>query len=165
MERKLMINILELLLETYPESYSISRLTKKLDVSIDGEFSKVIRYLKERSKIIVEGADKLQQDSKITITPNGIDFLFEIKHLESEEKRNNFLLLATITIAISAILQAVNTIYGEQAAFNTINIAIQIGQIILMLILVIIIVKIIYKGSEKFWGRIKKLHPKIHPIK
>lgn len=111
MDNKLLIKILDTLEETYPERYHVEKLTKKLNTSIDGEFYKIIKYLKESKKIeIIYNKDtsnrreRLQQGDMISITNKGIDFLTDKKLLETNERRNNIITWATIIIAISAII-------------------------------------------------------------
>jgi len=115
MDNKLLLKILELLEETYPESYSVERLTGKLRVSIDGEFSKITKYLGESKKItimhngtIITGSGTLEQRNRITITNEGIDFLLQKKLLKAEEIRNKIIVGATITIAIVGIISLIS---------------------------------------------------------
>lgn len=120
MNHRLLIRVLELLEETYPECYYVERLIKKLNIfSYDGEFSKVIRYLKDKNKIDVSFRDfdgaypqwrRLQQGDKISITPNGIDFLTEIKLIETNKKINNRIMWATMIIALATIINIIITI-------------------------------------------------------
>jgi len=117
-----MIRILELLEETYPSFYHAGKLTRILKSSLDGEFSKIIRYLKATNKIIITLAedeylkpmgyntmqrDNLLQQDGITITPGGIDFLIEIKQLEMNEKRNMILIWSTVAIAFFAFVSLI----------------------------------------------------------
>lgn len=116
MDRKFLIRILELLDETYPESYSVERLTKYLNVIKDGIFSKSMRYLRLRNKIIA--TEVLHPKDMISITPEGIDFLSDIKLLEVKENNSNqqteilqkqtlfteLLAVATLVLALGFIL-------------------------------------------------------------
>jgi len=110
MDRKLLIKTLEMLEETYPADYSIERLTSKLNVPIDGEFFKIVRHLELSKKVHIryENVDrramKPQQGDRIVIMPDGIDFLTEIKIQESREMMNKLIVIATIVIALSAIV-------------------------------------------------------------
>lgn len=105
MKKKLLIKVLAILEETYPEAYSISRITKKLNVSIDGEFSKVVRYLKAKRKVIAP--ERLQSDSRINITPEGIDFFLQNQLLESEQKRNEIMKWTMMVIAGATIVNLI----------------------------------------------------------
>jgi len=121
MNHKLLIRVLELLEETYPECYHAERLIKKLNIfSYDGKFSKVIKYLKEKNKINVAFKDfdgtypqwrRLQQGDEVSITPDGIDFLIKIKLIELNEKRNNRLMWATIIIALATVINIIITTF------------------------------------------------------
>lgn len=124
MNRKLLIKVLKLLEETYPQLYHAGKLTRILGVSLNGEFSKIIRYLEESEKIEVRriGQDPSQNEreryypnDEIKIKPDGINFLEEIKLLESREKivqqQTNFtkiLALATIILGVAALLNLFN---------------------------------------------------------
>ena len=114
MNHKLLIRVLELLEETYPECYHAERLIKKLNIfSYKGEFSKVIKYLTEKNKINVIFKDSigsclqwriLQQGDKISITPDGIDFLIKIRLIEINKRLNKIIVWATGIIAISTFV-------------------------------------------------------------
>jgi len=114
MNRKLLIKILELLEGTYPAFYHAGKLTGILGVSLDGEFSQILRYLKETGKINIvfpesriaptgryKLASWLMQIDEITITPEGIDFLNNLRLIETREKLNIWIVAATIVIAVS----------------------------------------------------------------
>jgi len=114
MDNRLLIKILDTLEETCPETYHIGKLAKKLNTSIDGEFYKIIKYLKESKKVKItyvkdpsDPRERLQQNDWVLITNEGIDFLTDKKLLESNEKRNNIIKWATIIIAISALINLI----------------------------------------------------------
>ncbi|GEM_PF-3675593 len=129
MDRKLIIKILELLEEAYTNPLKAEVLMKKTKLKdIDGEFSQIIKYLKETNKIIVvlvpenrmglatrrdELPKWLQKIDEITITPQGIDFLREIKRIETDKKRNELISDTTIVLTQIAILGIVFTIYEK----------------------------------------------------
>lgn len=110
MNRKLLIKILELLEETYPRFYHAGKLMKKVGLyEIDGEFSKIIRYLTSTHKIILVPSttsedDRLVSNDEITINPEGIDFLSELILIKTREKLNRWIVYATIVIAISTLV-------------------------------------------------------------
>ncbi len=111
MNRKLLIKTLELLEETYPQCYHAGRLIKKLGLSsYDGEFFQIIKYLKGQGKIIVgydipdnSNREILQQNDEVSIIPEGIDFLNELRLINTRENLNWWLVTATIIIAISTL--------------------------------------------------------------
>ncbi|GAI81628.1 unnamed protein product [marine sediment metagenome] len=110
MNRKLLIKILELLEETYPENCKVSKLVKRLGLnSSDKEFSKVIAYLASTSKIQRKSHEELIRltptypNDEISITSDGIDFLNESNLIETREKLNRWIVTATIVIAISTL--------------------------------------------------------------
>jgi len=115
MNHKLLVQILEILEETYPECYHAGKLIKKLGLhSFDGEFFKATKYLRSKRKIIVgynipdnSNREILQQGDEISITPDGIDFLVELKSIEVNEKRNNLIMWATIVIALATIINII----------------------------------------------------------
>ena len=121
MNRKLMMKVLELLEETYPSFYHAGKLMKKSGISsLDGEFSQILRYLKETEKINIvfpesriaptgryKLASWLMQIDEITITPGGIDFLTKMKNLEINEQRNKILVWSTVAIAFFAFVSLV----------------------------------------------------------
>lgn len=118
-----MIKILELLEKSYPRPCTAGGLMKRVRLSnIDGEFSQIIRYLRETNKIIVvlvpenrmgiptgraELHKWLQKIDEITINPVGIDFLTGIKKLEIDERRTKAITKATIVLALVGFMQAV----------------------------------------------------------
>lgn len=118
-----MIKILELLENAYPKPCVAEVLMKKTGLSdIDGEFSQIIKYLKDTNKIIVvfipenrmgypTGRDKLykwlQKIDEITINPAGIDFLTKLKSLEINDERNKAIAKATVVLALVGFMQAV----------------------------------------------------------
>lgn len=113
MNRKLLTKILELLEETYPQFYHAGKLTRILGVSLDGEFSKIIRYLEESKKIEVRriGQDPSQNEreryypnDEIKINPTGIGFLNELILIETRERLNRWIVAATIVIAVSTLV-------------------------------------------------------------
>lgn len=125
MGKNLLIKILEMLEETYPECYRVERLVKKLNVSLNGEFTKLIKYLYARKKIDVrlhnydgtypQSFERLQQNDEISITPEGIDFLSMIKLqqtqytqtkiLDQQKLFTKILAMATAILALGTILQ------------------------------------------------------------
>ena len=105
MDRKLLIKTLEWLEKTYPTDFSVSNLTKKLDVSYDGEFSKIIRYLRATHKVIAP--ENLQYNSRISIVPEGIDFLEQVKLIDSREKIDKTIKWATIIIAGATVINLI----------------------------------------------------------
>jgi len=119
MNHKLLIRTLELLEETFPECYHAERLIKKLGAySFNGEFFKVIKYLKGKGKIIVRyniqdnnNRETLQQGDEISITPDGIDFLIEAKSIGVNEKRNNLIMRATIIITLATVINIIITTF------------------------------------------------------
>ena len=112
MNHKLLIKTLELLEETFPQFYHAKRLVGKLGLhSFDGEFFKVIKYLKTKGKIIVgynipdnSNREILQQDDEVSITPEGIDFLIKIKLIETNKKLNKIMVWATGVIALATFI-------------------------------------------------------------
>ncbi len=109
MNRELLVRTLELLERTYPTDFSVINLTKKLGVSVDGDFSKIIRYLRAKHKIIA--TERLQFDDRISINPDGIDFLIKLKDLEINEKRNKLIVWATIVIAFATLINVLVSIF------------------------------------------------------
>jgi len=114
MDNKLLIKILDTLEETYPEMYHAEKLAKNLNTSINGEFYKIIKYLKESKKVEIrynkdpsDMRERLRQGDEVSITNEGIDFLTDKKLLESNEKRNNIIKWATIIIAISTLINLI----------------------------------------------------------
>ena len=121
MNRKLIMRIVEILEETYPQHYKAERLRRKVGLlSLDGEFSQILRYLKETEKIDIvfpesriaptgryELALWLMQIDEITIKPEGIDFLTKLELIQSNEKRNNILIWSTGAIAFFALVSLV----------------------------------------------------------
>jgi len=113
MDRKFLIKILEILEETYPQFYHAGKLMKYSGLpSLDGEFSKIIRFLEESGKIEVRriGQDPSQSEreryysnDEIEINYKGINFLNELILIETREKLNQWIVTATIIIAISAV--------------------------------------------------------------
>lgn len=112
MNRKLLIKILELLEGTYPAFYHAGKLTGILGLSLDGEFSKIIRYLEKSEKIEVRriGQDPSQNEreryysnDEIEINHTGINFLNELLLIETREKLNLWIVAATIVIAVSTL--------------------------------------------------------------
>jgi len=112
MNHRLLIRILELLEETYPQFYHAEKLIKMLGLhSFDGEFFEVIKYLKSKGKIIVaynipdnSNREILRQGDEVSITPDGIDFLIKLKSIEVNEKRNSWIMWATIVIALATVI-------------------------------------------------------------
>jgi hypothetical protein len=129
MDRRLIIKILKLLEEAYTNSITAETLMKKTRLrDIDGQFSQIIKYLKDTNKIIVvlvpenrmglpTGRDKLhrwlQRVDEITITPAGIDFLTELKRLETDKTRNELLADTTIVLTQVAIIGIVLALYEK----------------------------------------------------
>ena len=109
MDKRLLIKTLELLKRAYPTDFAVSNLTKKLGVSYDGEFSKIIRYLRATHKVIAP--EKLQYDSRITIVPDGIDFLSELRLIETNEKRNEIIKWVTVVIAFTAVINLIVALF------------------------------------------------------
>ena len=136
MDRRLIIKILKSLEEAYTKPVTVERLMKKVRLrDIDGPFSQVIRYLYSTNKIIIvlipESSiggstvrDKLhkwlQKVDEVTITPAGIDFLTELKRLETDKERNDLLADTTIVLTQIAILGIILTIY-EKFQFKAIT--------------------------------------------
>jgi len=124
-----MIKILELLEKSYPRPCTAGGLMKRVGLNnIDGEFSQIIRYLKETHKIIFvlvpenrmgipTGRDKLFkwliEIDEITINPAGIDFLAGIKKLEADENRNKLSLNSTIVLTQIAIVGIIFALYDK----------------------------------------------------
>lgn len=137
MDRKHIIKILELLESSYTHPLTAEELMKRTRLKdIDGEFSQIIKYLKETNKVIVvlvpensmglaTKRDKLhkwlQKVDEITITPPGIDFLAEIKRIEIDKKRNELISDTTIVLTQIAILGIVLTIYDRSKSVLNIN--------------------------------------------
>ncbi|MCD4770942.1 hypothetical protein K8R30_00820 [archaeon] len=129
MKTKLMITFLGFLEEAYPSHYNVEKLRKRLKLpSLDGEFFKVVKYLRATNKIIVHfpetriastGREKLISWDEITITPEGIDFLSRMKSLDAEEKRNGAITKATVVLALAATIQAF--IYFKQFSDGVVN--------------------------------------------
>lgn len=125
MDRILLIKILELLEETYHQHYKAERLKRKLGLkSLDGKFSQALRYLKETGKIDIVFPESrvaptgrynlalwLMSIDEITITPEGVDFLTELKRLETDKKRNYLLLDSSIVLMQIAVIGIALTIY------------------------------------------------------
>lgn len=111
MDDKLLINTLETLEETYPEKYHIGKLVNKLGTSLNGEFFKIVKYLKESKKIELiylnkdpqEVRERLYVGDMIGINNDGIDFLKECKLQLSNERMNQSIKWATVIIALSAL--------------------------------------------------------------
>lgn len=167
MDRKFLIKLLELLDETYPESYSVERLTKKLNLAKDGIFSKSIRYLKLRDKIIA--TDVLHPKDLISITPEGIDFFDNLKSLEFKEilaqqqkkifqKQTFFaelVALASIIIGVSAVVELFQ-LQLDQVIDSTLKIIFQVITFtILLTALTFLIIETIIYTSKKY--KFKKL--------
>lgn len=147
-----MIKILEELEESYSDKIVIEDLMKKVRVSdIDGELSKIIRYLKETEKIIVvlqpetligskTTRDKLskwlQKIDEITITPDGIDFLTKLKRLETDRKRNYLALDTTIVLTQIAVIGIILTLSDKFGA-NLLNPAINVPWILSFILSII----------------------------
>ena len=122
MNRKIMMKILELLEETYPNPCTADILMREIELrDIDGEFFQIIKYLKDTHKIIIvlvpenrmglpTGREKLQKIDEITINPDGINFLDEMKRLETDKNRNFLLLDTAIVLTQIAIIGIVLTI-------------------------------------------------------
>jgi len=106
MNRKLLIKILELLEETYPQIYHAGKLTRILRVSLDGEFFKIIRYLYSKRFVIISDLE-IALDCEISITSDGINFLNELKLIETREKLNRWIVIATSIIAISTVVNVI----------------------------------------------------------
>ncbi len=157
MNRKIMIKTLELLEEAYPSHNKAKELLKKLKIKkIEGEFEKIIRYLKATNKIIVHmpeskihptARDKLLEDDEITINPNGIDFMDKIKRSEIEKERNYLLLDTTITLTLVAVLGIALTIlekFNLNISNSEINIPLLLSAII-WIVLITFILLLFYK--------------------
>jgi len=129
MDRVLIIKILDLLEKAYTRPLTAETLMKKVKLkNIDGEFSQIIKYLKDAKKIMVELVPEkrmnlqtkrdrlhkwLQKIDKISISPAGIDYLTEIKQLEIAKKRNYLISDTTIVLTQIAILGIALTIYDR----------------------------------------------------
>ncbi len=132
MDRKSIIKILKLLEVAYPKFYYAEKLRKEVGLhSLDGEFSQILRYLKDTGKIDIvlpesriapTGRYKLDSwlmgIDEITITPKGIDYLTKLKLIETNRKRNETTKLATIVMAIVAVISLVTTIFFNYQIFN-----------------------------------------------
>jgi len=113
MDRKLLIKILEVLERAYPSFCYAEKLRKIVKMpTLNGEFFKVIKYLKDTHKIIhvlwesklaPSQRDEIAPRDEITIKPDGIDFLNKLRLIESREKMNLWVTAATIVIAVSTL--------------------------------------------------------------
>jgi hypothetical protein len=122
MENKLMIEFLKYLELAYPLSCNAEKLRNKLRLpSLNGEFFKIIKYLKDTNKITIylsetkvapTAREELNTRDKITITPEGIDFLFKLKRLVIDNKRTMAIANATVVLALVGFIQAL--IYFKQ---------------------------------------------------
>ena len=113
MNNKLLIKILGLLEQKYPEISLAEELAKKLDIKIsNNEFSKVLKYLRDSEKIkivpVIDGLSSkiiyVSPNDEISITNDGIDLLAQKKLLMVNERRNDIMKWATIVIAISTVI-------------------------------------------------------------
>jgi hypothetical protein len=117
MNRRLMIKILELLEKSYPKPCTAKELMEKTELKdIDGEFSKIMRYLKSSNKIIhllwesktgLSRRDTFAELDEITIIREGIDFLTELKKVDIDDKRNKNIERATVVLALVGFIQAI----------------------------------------------------------
>ncbi len=147
MKRNLMIKILELLEEVYPENYKVERLVKRLRLNFPNkEFSKIIAYLASTSKIQIKINESVpgilltsRPNDEIYITYLGIDFLSEIKKLEMDEKKSNAITKATVVLALTGVIQAL--IYFQQFSKDVHNLnswfaLVAIGVLLMIIFLV-----------------------------
>jgi len=129
MNRRLLIKLLEQLMIAYPKFYSTEKLRKRLKMpSLEGEFTKIIQYLKATDKIIINFAenkyltpmgydpiqrDDLDKEDEIAITPLGIDFLMDLKKLDADENKNRLSLDLTLVLTQIAIIGIILTLYDK----------------------------------------------------
>ena|SRR3989344_3852588 len=149
MNRRTMIKMLEILEEKYPKQIVADELMQKLRLKdIDGEFSKILTYLRATNKTIVflpeSRVGKTQRQDfmkidEITINPQGIDFLAEIKRIELDKSRNYLLLDTTIVLTQVAIIGIALTIY-EKFNLNLSNPSIEIPWLLSVVIMIIFFV-------------------------
>jgi len=148
-----MIKILELLEGAYPRFYHAEELRKKVKMpSLDGEFSQVLRYLKDTRKIDIVFPESrmaptgryklalwLMKIDEVTITPSGIDFLFEIKSTTINEQRTKATTKATIVLASAALVQIILYIISKDFTLNITSLSGAISILILLLITIYLI--------------------------
>ncbi len=169
-----MIRVLESLERAYPGPYNVKKLVEKLNVSIDGEFLKIIKYLKDTNKIIhvlVENEfmhsdyqrDVLDWKDEISIVPKGIDFLEEIYLSENKKKMNKTMVGATTILAFGAFLQVIFYIISKDFTLNQDNpffgiYIVPILFVIFLLIIGIIFIlnSILFPGAFESWKELIK---------
>lgn len=118
MNKELLIKILDLLEESYPEIYTASELYDELEKYDIKEFCKVIEYLEDSKKARVHTDSeargkrmihRVSERDRLEITPEGIDFLSQEKLAQSNERRNDVQSSFNIIIAITSIIIALST--------------------------------------------------------
>lgn len=152
MKRKLLIKLLELLEGTYPRHCKAEKLKRRLGLkSLDGKLSRILRYLKDTEKInIVFPESRISQTGRykldlwlmsvdeITITPEGIDFLTELKRLETDQNRSNLLLDSSIVLMQIAVIGIALAIY-EKFDLNLSNPSVNIPWLLSVIIWIVFI--------------------------
>lgn len=123
-----MIKVLEMLEEKYPNTAPVEDLMKRTKLKdVDGEISKILRYLKEKNKIEIifpetkmghktgrYNLDKwLMIIDEIKIKPDGIDYLYSLKEVKATNKRNELSLDSTIVLTQIAIIGIVITLWSK----------------------------------------------------
>ncbi len=150
-----MMKILDNLEQIFPTDCKSKDLVKKLNLKLDDkEFSKAIAYLLSKEHIqgitIEEGTIlSLKAEDKTCINPSGIDFLTELKKIESNDKRNKSIEGATIILALVAMMQGV--LYFKQFSNQIEN----LSDVFALIIITILLVVIVFIGLSFFYNKIK----------